>query len=83
ATLTISNIGAKGPDWFTAILNAPESAILAVGRTREMPVVRNGTIVARPIAQLTLTVDHRMIDGKLASDFLARVVEILERIADA
>lgn len=78
ASLTVSNLGAQGPEWFTAILNAPESAILAVGRTRDVAVVRNGTIVGRPIAQLTLTVDHRMIDGKLASDFLARVVQILE-----
>ncbi|MBI4290616.1 MAG: 2-oxo acid dehydrogenase subunit E2 [Betaproteobacteria bacterium] len=78
ATLTISNLGVAGPDWFTAILNAPESAILAVGRTREVPVARGGAIAVRPISELTLTVDHRMIDGKLAADFLARVVQILE-----
>jgi pyruvate dehydrogenase E2 component (dihydrolipoamide acetyltransferase) len=78
ATFTISNLGVQGPDWFTAILNAPESAILAVGRTREVAVARSGAIAVRPISELTLTVDHRMIDGRLAADFLARVVQILE-----
>jgi pyruvate dehydrogenase E2 component (dihydrolipoamide acetyltransferase) len=77
-SFTISNLGVQGPDWFTAILNAPESAILAVGRTREVPVARGGAIAVRPISELTLTVDHRVIDGRLAADFLARVVQILE-----
>ncbi|MBI2960660.1 MAG: 2-oxo acid dehydrogenase subunit E2 [Betaproteobacteria bacterium] len=77
-SFTISNLGLQGPDWFTAILNAPESAILAVGRAREVPVLRNGAIAVRPVSELTMTVDHRMIDGKLAAEFLARVVQILE-----
>lgn len=78
ATFTISNLGAQGPDWFTAILNAPESGILAVGRMRDVPVIRNGAVTVRPVSELTLTVDHRMVDGKLAAEFLARVVQILE-----
>lgn len=78
ATFTISNLGAKGPDWFTAILNPPESGILAVGRMREAPVVREGEVVVRALSQLTLTVDHRLADGKLAADFLGRMAQILE-----
>lgn len=78
ATFSISNLGAQGPDRFTAIINPPQSAILAVGRQRDCVVARNGDIVVRPLSQLTLTVDHRVADGRLASEFLARLVEILE-----
>ena len=78
ATLTISNLGASGPDRFTAVLNPPESAILAVGRMRDLPVARDGAVVVRPVSDLTLTVDHRLADGRMASDFLARLVQILE-----
>jgi pyruvate dehydrogenase E2 component (dihydrolipoamide acetyltransferase) len=78
ATFSISNLGAQGPDRFTAIINPPQSAILAVGRQRDCAVVREGAIVARPLSDLTLTVDHRVADGRLAARFLARVVAILE-----
>jgi len=78
ATFSISNLGAQGPDRFAAMINPPESAILAVGRQRDCAVVRNGAIEVRPISELTLTVDHRVSDGRLASEFLARLVEILE-----
>jgi pyruvate dehydrogenase E2 component (dihydrolipoamide acetyltransferase) len=78
ATFSISNLGAQGPDRFTAIINPPQSAILAVGRQRDCVVARNGDIVVRPLSELTLTVDHRIADGRLASEFLARLVEILE-----
>jgi pyruvate dehydrogenase E2 component (dihydrolipoamide acetyltransferase) len=78
ATVSISNLGAKGPDRFTAIINPPQSAILAVGRRRDCVVVRDGAIVVRPLSDLTLTVDHRVADGRLASQFLTRLVEILE-----
>ena len=78
ATLTISNLGASGPDRFTAVLNPPESAILAMGRMRDLPVARDGAVVVRPVSDLTLTVDHRLADGRMASDFLARLVQILE-----
>jgi pyruvate dehydrogenase E2 component (dihydrolipoamide acetyltransferase) len=78
ATFSISNLGAQGPDRFTAIINPPQSAILAVGRQRDCVVARNGDIVVRPLSELTLTVDHRVADGRLASQFLARVVETLE-----
>ncbi len=78
ATFGISNLGAEGPDRFTAILNPPQSAILAVGRQRDCVVARERAIVVRPLSDLTLTVDHRVADGRLASQFLARLVAILE-----
>ncbi len=78
ATFSISNLGASGPDRFTAIINPPQSAILAVGRERDCVVAREGAIVVRALSDLTLTVDHRVADGLIASQFLARVVAILE-----
>jgi pyruvate dehydrogenase E2 component (dihydrolipoamide acetyltransferase) len=78
ATFSISNLGAQGPERFTAIINPPQSAILAVGRMRDCVVPRDGAIVVRPLSDLTLTVDHRVADGRLASQFLARLVAILE-----
>ncbi len=68
ATFSVSNLGARGPDRFTAIINPPQSAILAVGRQRDCVVVRQGGIHVRPMSQLTLTVDHRVADGRLAAD---------------
>jgi pyruvate dehydrogenase E2 component (dihydrolipoamide acetyltransferase) len=78
ATCSISNLGARGPDRFAAMINPPESAILAVGRQRECVVAREGGFAVRPLSEITLTVDHRVVNGRLAADFLARVVEILE-----
>lgn len=77
-TFSISNLGARGPDGFVALINPPQSAILAVGRRQDCAVVRQGAIVARPMSRLTLTVDHRVADGRLAAEFLAYVVEVLE-----
>jgi pyruvate dehydrogenase E2 component (dihydrolipoamide acetyltransferase) len=78
ATFSISNLGADGPDRFTAIINPPQSAILAVGRQRDCVVARDGAVVVRPLSDLTVTVDHRVADGRLAAQFLARLVAILE-----
>jgi pyruvate dehydrogenase E2 component (dihydrolipoamide acetyltransferase) len=78
ATFSVSNLGKGGPDRFNALINPPQSAILAVGRQRDCVVARNGSIHVRPMSQLTLTVDHRVADGRLASDFLACLVDILE-----
>jgi pyruvate dehydrogenase E2 component (dihydrolipoamide acetyltransferase) len=78
ATISISNLGAGGPDRFNALINPPQSAILAVGRRRDCVVARSGSIQVRPMSQLTLTVDHRVADGRLASDFLTSLVAILE-----
>jgi len=78
ATISLSNLGARGPDRFNAIINPPQSAVLAVGRERDCVVAINGSIHVRPMSQLTLTVDHRVADGRLASDFLKFLVEQLE-----
>jgi pyruvate dehydrogenase E2 component (dihydrolipoamide acetyltransferase) len=78
ATFSVSNLGKGGPDRFNALINPPQSAILAVGRGRDCVVARDGSIHVRPMSHLTLTVDHRVTDGRLASDFLACLVDILE-----
>src|ERR1700683_2489341 len=78
ATFSISNLGKGGLDRFNALISPPQSAILAVGRERHCVGARSGSIQIRPMSQLTLTVDHRVADGRLASDFLASLVEILE-----
>jgi pyruvate dehydrogenase E2 component (dihydrolipoamide acetyltransferase) len=78
STFTVSNLGMYGVDSFTAIINPPESAILAVGRIVETPVARNGAVVVRPIMQLTLSADHRVVDGAAAARFLAALRERLE-----
>jgi pyruvate dehydrogenase E2 component (dihydrolipoamide acetyltransferase) len=78
ATISISNLGARGPDRFTAIINPPQSAILAVGRQRNCVVARNENVEVRPLSEFTLTVDHRVADDRLASEVLARLVELLE-----
>jgi pyruvate dehydrogenase E2 component (dihydrolipoyllysine-residue acetyltransferase) len=78
ATISLSNLGARGPDRFNALINPPQSAILAVGRQADRVVALNGGIHVRPVSQLTLTVDHRVADGRLASDFLAFLVDLLE-----
>jgi pyruvate dehydrogenase E2 component (dihydrolipoamide acetyltransferase) len=87
ATFSVSNLGKGGPDRFNAVINPPQSAILAVGRRRDCVVARSGSIRVRPMSVLTLTVDHRVADGRLASDFLASLVATLEsdawRLTDA
>lgn len=77
-TFTISNLGMYGVDSFTAIINPPQSAILAVGRTVDRPVGRGGQIVLRPIANFTLSSDHRIVDGVAAARFMADLREALE-----
>jgi pyruvate dehydrogenase E2 component (dihydrolipoyllysine-residue acetyltransferase) len=78
ATISISNLGAGGPDRFAAMLNPPESAILAVGRQRDCVVAKEGAAAVRALVELTLTVDHRVANARLAAEFLERLVEILE-----
>ena len=76
--LTISNMGMFGVEEFYAIINPPEAAILAVGAVREDIVVSGGAIKAGRVMTMTLSVDHRIIDGTLAAKFLARMKELLE-----
>jgi pyruvate dehydrogenase E2 component (dihydrolipoamide acetyltransferase) len=78
ATVSISNLGARGPDRFSAIINPPQSAILAIGRQRDCAVVRNGAVQVRPVCELTLSVDHRVADGRLAAEFLEHLAGLLE-----
>ena len=66
STFTVSNLGAYGVDHFTAIINSPDSAILAVGMIQDRPVVEEGEVVVRPMVKLTLSSDHRVIDGAVA-----------------
>jgi pyruvate dehydrogenase E2 component (dihydrolipoamide acetyltransferase) len=75
---TISNLGMYGVDEFVAIVNPPEAAILAVGAVREDVIVRDGAIRAGQTVTLTLSSDHRLIDGTLGAQFMARLRALLE-----
>jgi len=77
-TFTISNLGAIGGTYSTPIINWPEVAILLVGRSRKMPVVRDDRIEARLMMPLSLSYDHRVIDGAAAARFLKEVIGYLE-----
>ncbi|NLN92438.1 MAG: 2-oxo acid dehydrogenase subunit E2 [Candidatus Hydrogenedens sp.] len=77
-TFTVSNLGAFGVDQFTAIINQPDSAILAVGQMKDRVVVIDGGIHIRPVMKLTLSSDHRMIDGAVAAQFMSHLKSILE-----
>lgn len=72
-TFTLTNLGNFGIDAFTPIINPPESAILGVGRVRKKPIVHNDEIVIRSMLTLSLTFDHRVIDGAPAAEFLQTV----------
>ncbi len=77
-TFTISNLGMFGVEQFVAVLNPPQAAILAVGATDDRAVVRDGAVVVRPMMTVTLTVDHRAVDGAPAAEFLETVKALLE-----
>ena len=80
-TFTISNLGMFGVEQFTAVLNPPQAAILAVGATEDRPVAVAGELAVRPMMTVTLTVDHRAVDGAPAADFLRTVKTYLEEPA--
>lgn len=80
-TFTISNLGMFGVSHFTAIINPPNTAILAVGAAIERPVVKNGQVVAGHVMTMTMSSDHRVIDGAMAAQYLATVRELLEKPA--
>ena len=67
-----------GTEEFTAIINPPQAAILAVGAVRNEPVVEDGAVVAGTVLHVTLTVDHRPVDGALAARWMAALLELLE-----
>ncbi|HEX5889004.1 MAG TPA: pyruvate dehydrogenase complex dihydrolipoamide acetyltransferase [Pyrinomonadaceae bacterium] len=78
ATFSISNLGMFGIDEFTAVINPPEGAILAVGAMTPKPVVRDNEIVIRQIMRVTMSCDHRVIDGATGAKFLQTFKKILE-----
>jgi pyruvate dehydrogenase E2 component (dihydrolipoamide acetyltransferase) len=80
-TFTISNLGMYGIEQFVAVLNPPQAAILAVGATEDRAVVVDGEVVVRPMMTMTLTVDHRAVDGADGADFLRTVKQLLEEPA--
>ena len=77
-TFTISNLGAIGGTYSTPVINVPEVAILLVGRSREMPVVKDGEVKIRLMMPLSLSYDHRLVDGAAAARFLNDVKGYLE-----
>ncbi|WP_446896980.1 2-oxo acid dehydrogenase subunit E2 [Clostridium sp. LBM24168] len=79
ATFTITNLGMFGIDTFSPIINQPEVAILGVNRIVETPVVEDGKIVVKPLMKLSLTADHRAIDGAYAAKFLQKIKEYIEK----
>ncbi|MCH6472488.1 dihydrolipoamide acetyltransferase family protein [Sinomonas terrae] len=77
-TFTVSNLGMYGIDQFTAVINPPEAAILAVGAAAAAPTVREGQLAVAAIMTLTLAIDHRVLDGAAGARFLADLVALLE-----
>ncbi|MCR8987279.1 2-oxo acid dehydrogenase subunit E2 [Brevibacillus laterosporus] len=78
STFSITNIGSAGGMFFTPVINHPEVAILGVGRIEEKPVVKNGEIVVAPVLALSLSFDHRLIDGDPAQRFMNYIKKLLE-----
>jgi pyruvate dehydrogenase E2 component (dihydrolipoamide acetyltransferase) len=78
ATFSVSNLGMFGIDEFTAIINPPEGGILAIGAMTPRPVVRDGEVVVRQIMRVTMSCDHRIIDGATGAKFLQTFKKILE-----
>jgi pyruvate dehydrogenase E2 component (dihydrolipoyllysine-residue acetyltransferase) len=78
ATFTVSNLGMYGIDGFSAVINPPQAAILAVGAIEERPVVRKGEITTAHLMQVDLACDHRILYGAPAAEFLARIRALLE-----
>ncbi|MFA5058320.1 MAG: 2-oxo acid dehydrogenase subunit E2 [Opitutaceae bacterium] len=80
ANITITNLGGANVETFTAIVNPPESAILAIGKVAPAAVVQEGEIVPQHRVSITLSVDHRVVNGKYAADFLGAIVQELESL---
>jgi pyruvate dehydrogenase E2 component (dihydrolipoamide acetyltransferase) len=77
-TFTISNLGMFGIDEFTAIINPPDACILAIGGIRQVPVVKNGAVVPGNMMKVTLSCDHRVVDGATGAAFLQSFRQYLE-----
>ena len=81
STFSVSNLGMFGIREFTAIINPPEAGILAIGGVEEIPVAVGGEVVVRPRMRITMSCDHRVIDGAQGSRFLATLKGMLEEPA--
>ena len=79
ATFSVSNLGMFGIEQFTAVINPPEGAILAVGTVRQEPVVREGAVVPGERMRMTMSCDHRVVDGALGARFLQALAARLEQ----
>ncbi|WP_162342176.1 pyruvate dehydrogenase complex dihydrolipoamide acetyltransferase [Cyclobacterium salsum] len=77
-TFTVSNLGMFGIDEFTAIINPPDACILAIGGIRQTPIVKDGEIVPGNLMKVTLSCDHRVVDGAIGSAFLQTIKNLLE-----
>ena len=77
-TFTITNLGMFGIKSFSAIINPPQAAILGIGKIYSTPAKINGKIDLKPVMELSISVDHRIIDGALAARFIQRIVELIE-----
>ncbi|MCJ1656626.1 dihydrolipoamide acetyltransferase family protein [Staphylococcus sp. NRL 16/872] len=77
ASCTISNIGSAGGQWFTPVINHPEVAILGIGRIAQKPIVKDGEIVAAPVLALSLSFDHRQIDGATGQNAMNHIKRLL------
>ncbi|WP_251943147.1 dihydrolipoamide acetyltransferase family protein [Staphylococcus sp. Marseille-Q5304] len=77
ATCTISNIGSAGGQWFTPVINHPEVAILGIGRIAQKPIVKDGEIIAAPVLSLSLSFDHRQIDGATGQNAMNHIKRLL------
>ncbi|KHE72577.1 dihydrolipoamide acetyltransferase family protein [Halobacillus sp. BBL2006] len=77
ASTTITNIGSAGGQWFTPVINHPEVAILGIGRIAEKPVVRDGEVVVAPVLAISLSFDHRIIDGATAQHAMNNIKRLL------
>ena len=81
-TFTISNLGIYGIRQFTAVINPPQAAILPVGEAVRQPVVRDDQVTIATTMTLTLSIDHRAVDGASAAGFLTRLKELIEQPLD-
>jgi len=82
-TFTITNLGMYNVEFFTPIINPPEAAILGVGKITEKPIASGGKIEVKPVIMLSLSYDHRIVDGAPAAQFLLTVKEKIEKTADS
>ena len=77
-TFSISNLGMYGVKEFSAVINPPQGAILAVGAGEERPIIKDGAVTAATLMSCTLSVDHRVVDGALGGQFVRKVADYLE-----